>query len=640
MAETKLSVIIVNYNVKHFLEQCLQSVFLALKNIPSEVFVVDNQSVDGSVELVREKFPNVILIANKDNVGFSKANNQAIRIAKGEYILLLNPDTLVEEDTFSKTISFMDTNSETGGLGVKMVDGTGEFLPESKRGLPSPAVAFYKIFGLSKLFPKSPKFAQYHLGHLSKDETNEVEILSGAFMLMRKSVLDKVGLLDETFFMYGEDIDLSYRIILGGYKNYYFADTTIIHYKGESTKKGSLNYVFVFYRAMVIFYNKHFSHKNTKAFEFLINLAIYLRASLSLFKRFINKLLTPLLDVLVLVGFCYFSSVFYQEKTDVLLDWKIVKYLLSGVLLLTLTLSYYNGVYDSQVKKRTILKTTGLVVLLNLLIYSLLPESLRTSRLLILTWGFAVLPALFSHRFLSDLLGFTSYFKRKKTRNISVIGNASEIERTQKTIEQASEKKPNFFNTDSSSISLSELGNILSEKIRIQKINELIFCAKNIPSKNIIETMVAINHSDLEYKIAPSESVFIIGSNSIHEQGDIYTLDTNTLTQPKNKRYKRTLDVFMAMLFLCLFPVLFLVKKPFAAIRNVIAVLFAKKTWVGLTPSFKLTKEVVIKPSVLFCCSAEEHEQKISTSNTAYLKNYDVVLDLKILLANFRNIGN
>jgi len=237
----KLSVIIVNYNVKYFLEQALLSVRKASRGLPVEVYVVDNNSVDDSVQMVEEKFPEVHLIQNKHNPGFSIANNQAIRLSKGEYVLLLNPDTVVEEDTFEKCISFMDAHPEAGGLGVRMIDGSGAFLPESKRGFPSPWVAFCKTVGLSRLFPKSRLFNHYHLGYLDEMETNEVEVLAGAFMLLRRTTLDKVGLLDEAFFMYGEDIDLSYRIIQGGYKNYYLPETSIIHYKGESTKKGSLN---------------------------------------------------------------------------------------------------------------------------------------------------------------------------------------------------------------------------------------------------------------------------------------------------------------------------------------------------------------------------------------------------------------
>ena len=294
-----ISVIIVNYNVEFFLEQCLNSVKTALKKIDGEVFIVDNDSIDTSVEMVQEKFPEFHLIQNKKNVGFSTANNQAIQIAQGEFILLLNPDTVIEEDTLIKTVEFMRNHEKAGGLGVRMVDGKGKFLPESKRGLPTPMVAFYKIFGLSKLFPKSKKFGQYHLGNLSEFEINEVDVLSGAFMLMRKKTLNEVGLLDEAFFMYGEDIDLSYRIIKGGYKNYYFPETRIIHYKGESTKKSSINYVFVFYRAMVIFAEKHFSKKNAKLFSTLINTAIYLRAFLAIFSRFIKKMIFK-----ILINYC------------------------------------------------------------------------------------------------------------------------------------------------------------------------------------------------------------------------------------------------------------------------------------------------------------------------------------------------
>ena len=240
----KLSIVIVNYNVKFFLEQCLVSVFEASEGIDTEVWVVDNNSVDGSVSMVREKFPQVHLIANSDNPGFSKANNQALRQITGEYALLLNPDTLVEKDTFRKCIDFMESHPDCGGLGVKMINGEGRYLPESKRGFPSPEVSFYKISGLIHLFPKSKRIARYYLGHLSEDETNEIEILPGAYLMIRKTVLDKIGLLDETFFMYGEDIDFSYRILLAGYKNYYLPSARIIHYKGESTKKGSMNYVY------------------------------------------------------------------------------------------------------------------------------------------------------------------------------------------------------------------------------------------------------------------------------------------------------------------------------------------------------------------------------------------------------------
>ena len=247
--ETKLSVIIVNYIVKYFLEQCLYSVRAAVTGMDAEVFVVDNNSTDGSVEYLRPKFPEVVFIENKDNPGFAKANNQAIRQCTGEYVLLLNPDTVVGEESLRSLCFQMDEDPEIGAIGVKMLNGHGVFLPESKRAFPSPWVSFCKIFGLSKLFPNSPAFARYSLPYLDKEQTHKVEVLAGAFMLLRHEALDKVGLLDESFFMYGEDIDLSYRIVLGGYKNLYVPER-ILHYKGESTKHGDLRYIRAFYGAL------------------------------------------------------------------------------------------------------------------------------------------------------------------------------------------------------------------------------------------------------------------------------------------------------------------------------------------------------------------------------------------------------
>lgn len=290
-----LSVVIVNYNVKYFLELCLISVQRASQHLQVEILVVDNNSQDGSQEFITSRFPQITYITNTENIGFSKANNQAIAQSKGKYVLILNPDTIIAEDTLQKCHSFMSSNPQTGAIGVPMYDGKGMFLRESKRALPTPAVAFYKIIGLASLFPHSKTLAKYHLGNLNQFETHEVDILSGAFMLMRKEVLDKISLFDESFFMYGEDIDLSYRVKLAGYKNYYLSDTSIIHFKGESTKKGSLNYVIIFYKAMEIFANKHFTSNRAISYRFIIQAAIWLRAMLSIIKRLLQAIFKPLM---------------------------------------------------------------------------------------------------------------------------------------------------------------------------------------------------------------------------------------------------------------------------------------------------------------------------------------------------------
>jgi GT2 family glycosyltransferase len=287
----ELSIIIVNYNVKYFLEHCLNSVLDATQTIDSEILVVDNKSSDGSVEYLRPRFPKVTFIVNDENVGFSKANNQALKMAKGRYVLLLNPDTLVQPDTFNRCIEFMDSHPKAGAVGVKMIDGKGLFLPESKRALPTPFVAFCKVFGLSSLFPYSKTFGRYHLGYLPNNQEHVVEVLSGAYMFIRKEILNKTGFLDESFFMYGEDIDLSYRISTSGLCNYYFPGTSIVHFKGESTKKRSINYVIVFYKAMKIFASKHFLGKGVSIYNTAINLAIYLRATASIIRRVFLKLL-------------------------------------------------------------------------------------------------------------------------------------------------------------------------------------------------------------------------------------------------------------------------------------------------------------------------------------------------------------
>jgi GT2 family glycosyltransferase len=281
-----LSVIIINYNVKYFLEQCLLSVKKAIKNINGEIIVIDNNSTDESFSFFQNRFPEVHFIWNKTNNGFAKANNQALKIAKGEYILFLNPDTIVPEDCFEKCIDFI--KKENGALGVKMLDGAGNFLKESKRVFPSPLTSFYKLSGLAKLFPQSKTFSKYHLGYLNENENHEVDVLAGAFMMIPKKILNITGGFDEQFFMYGEDIDLSYRIQKSGFRNFYFAGSSIIHFKGESTKKESLNYVKMFYKAMSIFVKKHYRGSSSGLFIFFIHIAIFLRASFSAIRRLLK----------------------------------------------------------------------------------------------------------------------------------------------------------------------------------------------------------------------------------------------------------------------------------------------------------------------------------------------------------------
>ncbi len=288
----RLSVIIVNYNVKYFLEQCLCSVQKACTGINAEVWVVDNASTDDSEAYFKDRFPAVQFIWNKENMGFAKANNLALTKATGDFILFLNPDTLLPEDCFKKCLTFLDSKNSNAALGIRMVDGAGNFLKESKRGFPTAMTAFYKLSGLTTLFPRSGVFAKYYLGNLAEKENHEVDVLAGAFMMVPQKILEQTGGFDERFFMYGEDVDLSYRIQQAGYKNYYFSESSILHFKGESSNKDSLKQLIVFYKAMLLFVKKHQRGLGDKLFGLFLQLAIYLRifvAVILLPFRFLNK---------------------------------------------------------------------------------------------------------------------------------------------------------------------------------------------------------------------------------------------------------------------------------------------------------------------------------------------------------------
>lgn len=283
----KLTVIIVNYNVKFFVEQCLDSLERALDGIDGEVFVVDNHSSDGSIEYLKPRFPKVIFIESNHNLGFARANNMAIRQAEGQYVLLLNPDTFVGEQTIKQAIEFMDQHPKAGAAGVKMFNTDGTKALESRRGLPTPLTSFYKMCGLCSKFPESRRFGKYYMGYLSWDKPERIDIISGAFCLMRKEALDKAGHLDEDFFMYGEDIDLSYRLLKAGYDNWYLP-LPILHYKGESTHKSSFRYVHVFYQAMLIFFKKHYGHMRLWV-TLPIKAAIYVRSAMALVSMLTDK---------------------------------------------------------------------------------------------------------------------------------------------------------------------------------------------------------------------------------------------------------------------------------------------------------------------------------------------------------------
>ena len=650
----ELSIIIVNYNVKYFLEQCLISIRNASKEIKSEIFVVDNNSVDGSVKMVKEKFPEVKLVENKINVGFSKANNQAILMASGKYILLLNPDTVVEEDTFIKILSFMNSHPEAGGLGVKMIDGKGKFLPESKRGLPTPKVAFYKVFGLSRLFPKSKIFGQYHLGFLDKNKIHSVDILAGAFLFLRKETLDKTGLLDETFFMYGEDIDLSYRIIKAGYKNYYFPETRIIHYKGESTKKSSINYVLVFYNAMIIFARKHFSNKNARLFSFLINFAIYLRAFMAISQRFLYKVFLPFVDTIFIYTGLYFLKNYWEENILFLrgshYPIEFMAFFVPMYILIWLFSVYLSGGYDKPIKPLKIFQGLLIGTLIILVIYALLDEDYRFSRALIALGAVWSLLSMFTIRIILSVLKLKNFrFESGKNRNFIIVGEKEEAERVVSVLKQTS-INPGFIGlVNSSEINNKGNGFIgsisqIKEIIEIYKIDEVIFCAKNMTPQEIIDKMSELKASEVDYKIAPPESLYIIGSNSIDTSGDLYVVNINSISNFSNKRNKRFFDILTSVLLLILSPIfIFFAENIPGFYKNLFLVFWGFKSWVGYYKNEESSKLPAIRNGVLNPCDAFKkkilNNEMIKRLNMIYARDYKITNDINIVIKGIHQLG-
>ncbi len=644
----KLSVIIVNYNVKHFLEQALLSVRRAAEGLAVDVWVVDNNSSDDSVAMVKNQFPDVNLISNKENTGFSKANNQAIKASQGEYVLLLNPDTVVSEDTFQKCLAFMDTHADAGGLGVKTIDGSGVFLPESKRGFPSPWVAFCKSFGLSAMFPKSSFFNWYYMGHLSKDETHACEVLVGSFMLMRRAVLDEIGLLDEAFFMYGEDIDLSYRIVNQGFKNYYFSDTTIIHYKGESTKKGSLNYVRVFYGAMIIFAKKHFQGQKAALFIALMQAAVWFRASLTLLSGLLKKIYLPILDTLIIfIGLFFlkdFWSVYYFKEAAYI---KTTFLYVNSPLYIILWLSsvYFSGGYDKPISLRRILRGVVVGTVILSAVYGFLNTEFRSSRMLIVLGALWTGLSLVVSRLLLHFLENRNFcLGTEGVKNVVIVGEKDEAERVKNLLNQAQITK-NFIGIVSPKDNFDTQAYLSSDKdldkiTRLFNVQEIIFCSKDIQNQRIISWMQRLG-GGIEYRILPEGGTTIIGSSDKNTTGELYASNVNyKIASPMNRRNKRVLDIFLCVLFLIFSPlIIILLRFNFTIFKNIIPVILGQKTWVGYYDNTDIhlpkIKKSVFSPLVQKDVLSASTLQKM---NYFYAKDYDVWHDLGVVFRALRAV--
>ena len=547
-----LSVIIVNYNVKAYLDQCLRAVRRPAVGLEVEVFVVDNASSDGSVAHIQEHFPEVICIANQENVGFGKANNLAAAKALGEFVLYLNPDTVVGETNFHLALQRMRAQPEIGSMGCKMVDGAGQFLPESKRGLPTPWVALFRVLGLATLFPRHPLFARYYAGHLSQDTSGYVDIHCGAWMLMRSSVLAEVGGFDEAFFMYGEDIDLSYRVLQAGHQNFYLAEAPILHYKGESTKHHSWRYIKTFHEAMSIFAQKHFKGQ-AMAYRLLISLGIYAKGLATLTRSW-GRILLPVLLTFIL-GYLMSDWVStYWERNHRYVEGGAYPARLRQIFLPAFAMTWTLGMaalgaFHKATSLRRVLSFFLMITGILLASYALLPSDWRFSRALVALFSVGHLLAFFTVRLTLSPQGRQSFFYRGYGKSEAHVGEG-------------------YWPLDRLPLRILHL-----------RPKVLYFHPEKLTYQGIIynmESIATLVPDGIRFRMVYPEWTLGSDSHALASESA-----QGALALPRIRRQKRAFDIGISLCALLFFPILWLSKRGRHILQNIAVVLKGTSTWVG-----------------------------------------------------------
>jgi O-antigen biosynthesis protein len=620
-----------------------------MEDIDGEIIVVDNASVDRTPQLVVDHFPSVTLISNDHNVGFAKANNQGISISKGEYTVLLNPDTVVSEDTFSTCLSFMDNHPEAGAVGVRMIDGSGRFLPESKRGLPTLNATFMKMTGLYKLFPGSSFMNSYYMGNIGEFETAQIEVLCGAFMFIRKSILNKIGLLDENFFMYGEDIDLSYRITEAGSSIYYLPTSNIIHYKGESTRKSSLNYILTFYQAMLVFTNKHPQFSGQ---QYLIKLAIYLHGFVQFIKQTFKKWWPPILDAILISFSFYLSSYlwanYYYHKPDY---FHSSFYLINVPLytLIAITALFLNGAYDKPYNTKSSWLGFGWAIISILVIYAFLPSDMRTSRMVIVMGSIIYMIMLVFSRWKLPPWNISSKnnYQKDEHRAIIIAGN-EESSRIKELINRSRDQIEivGIVSPDPESHQPEVLGTLsqLSDIVRVHRIKEIIFSAQDVPFSKFSAEMTSLGPT-IRYMLAASATMNIVGSMNRDTEGESYAIRVNfKLSHRASLRAKRLFDLASSVLLLIASPLLyFLIASKKYLWSNILNVMTGKYTWIGYDPADPVSASLpVLRPGVFSPVYPQDEmssSKRVEYLHYVYARDYHWTTDLSLMIVQWRKLG-
>lgn len=656
-----LSIIIVNYNVKEFLQNLIYSIHKASNNLKVEIIVVDNASSDGSVEFIREKFPEVILIANEKNVGFSAANNIGLKIAKGKFLLLLNPDTLVQEDTFNNLIEFFNKTNDAGLVGCKILNPDGTLQLACRRGFPGPWTSFCKVTGLSSLFPNSKLFARYNLTFLNENETYEVDAISGSFMMFARGVYEKVGGLDEQFFMYGEDLDLCYRVQKAGFKNYYVHTTQIIHYKGESTKRSGLDETKIFYNAMHLFVKKHLA--SSFLVEIILRIAIFFREIIAFAGKRKLILISTFLDFIffniTLFTAAYIYPYFKDWRGFNIEDYYII---FTVPALVHIFSAAFSGVYNKDnlsVSRNIISIIISFFVVSSLTFF--FKDYAYSRAVILLTYLFLII-ILSGWRIVFKLIFKTGLTGTdvSKTRALIIGTGESSINIARKIKNQI-----NGYNhiIGFIGISVKDYGKEIEEipvigsienikKVIIEKkINQIIFSSEELSYQQMMSIVSFCQKENVEFKLAGNNLDFLVGKSSVSLLDDIPLFELNyNISILSHRIIKKIFDLSISLTVLIfLYPFLFLVrivgKKPTPLskfLRKFHFVLFKGYSIVGpQSPEFyenNLTGKNIYLGSkgltgLWFTESAgKKDDEKL---DLFYAKNQNIWLDIDILTKTF-----
>ena len=656
--DTEISIIIVSYNVRNLLENCLHSVFTALNGISGEVFVVDNNSDDGSASMVREKFPDAELIANDENLGFARANNLALQRSSGKYLLLLNPDTIVQEDTFRAMLDFFQSHPDAGMAGCKIINADGGFERACRRSFPSPWVSFTKLSGLSTIFPNSKLFAKYNLTYLSEDETYKVDAISGSFMFLRREVYDQIGGLDETYFMYGEDLDWCYRVNEAGWGVYYVHNTTIVHYGGESTRRSSIDAKAVFYKAMEVF-----AEKNLHASPFMlavIRLGIRFRLGLSRSKQAILSFSPVVLDSIFVLIAIALAEILRFEQIGTLPDRAYPTIYLVSAIGVAFSLAMA-GTYTAR-NYRFVRAALG--VILSLLILSSLTfffKDYAFSRAIVLISSAINIVVLTGYRIGWILLKpgrSASLVTGRKTLLVGLSDQTAEIIERLRRSKAHSYRISGLIATTNTRIGEYVEGvEIIGSTANIAKIirqgnySDVIFLPDVLSYQEILGIISQTRGWQISFRIVPKSMDLLIGKAEIDSLVDLPLLevDYNLLRLP-NRAFKRTLDLIVGFIGLLVFyvPARIFYRKTSslpcsfpAAVMALPRVLRGEWSLVGYPASLKSSGSRVYLgkpgitglPQLRFNEELTEHE--MLALSLQYVRNHSIFMDVEILLRTF-----